>query len=141
MVSLNYRYTDPYKCTGSQPAGTTSALGGEVSTLCYHLSLSSYHLIICHGVLPSHHLSRCAAISSSVMICMCVCLRYSGGDYSVWYYTESPPHGDHDHMITSSLTQSPNSKIKCENQFHSTQMYYYILTVLLLYWPNMRWVG
>ncbi|CAI8039001.1 Xaa-Pro aminopeptidase 3 [Geodia barretti] len=38
--------------------------------------------------------------------------RYSGGDYSVWYYTESTPHPEQDQLITSSLTRSPISKIK-----------------------------
>lgn len=38
--------------------------------------------------------------------------KYSGGDYSVWYYTDNPPHSDHDHIITSSLTRAPTSKIK-----------------------------
>ena len=38
----------------------------------------------------------------------------------MWYYTDSPPHGDHDQMITSSLTRSPTSKIKCETQLQTS---------------------
>ena len=54
--------------------------------------------------------------------------RYSGGSYSVWYYTDSTPHLDHDVLITSSLTRSPTSKIKCKT-FH--QIVVHILSLSL----------
>ena len=42
--------------------------------------------------------------------------RYSSGGYTVWYYTEDVVHPQHHELIVSSLTNSPQSRIKSEGE-------------------------
>ena len=47
----------------------------------------------------------------SVPLCTYVAYRYSQEGYTVWYYTESAIHPEHNKKIVASLTKSPGSRI------------------------------